>query len=349
MAVALPNDLFQVSLAILGQATSAELEQLKQTGTAHALVPVRHSLDVRGRRGLRRFFHELHPDILHTWGAYAACMASSTRCRGDMASAARFVVSQAAQTGGGLGGWLAARQIRRADRVIPQTRADGERYRRLGVTAEQLTLIGPAAVTLSHESNRETIYQECGVPTSARLVVSAGPSEGRVGPRDAIIAFDMLRYDAKDLYLLIQGAGTEEAALERFGRSLAFDDFRVRFLQCTSRGPSVINLGAVVLATSPRSAVDVALAAMAAGKPVVGWATADLAEIVEDKVSGLLVPVGDRTGLAAAVRSLLDNPAYARRIGEAGRTRASERFSMSRMVEQYTRLYLELAGGTGMN
>ena len=54
-----------------------------------------------------------------------------------------------------------------------------------------------------------------------------------------------------------------------------------------------------VIATCPRTGVEESLEAMAAGKPVVGWKTADLAEIVADKATGVLVPAGDRGALAA--------------------------------------------------
>jgi glycosyltransferase involved in cell wall biosynthesis len=81
---------------------------------------------------------------------------------------------------------------------------------------------------------------------------------------------------------------------------------------------------------------------MTAGKPVVGWRTPDLAEIVEDKATGLLAPLGDRPALAAAMRSILENANYGQRLGGAGRTRALERFAWPRMVEQYARLYREL-------
>ena len=74
----------------------------------------------------------------------------------------RGLISDAATTGGGLGGWLTARQVRRADRVIPDRR-DGDRYRRLGVPA-QLTLIGPASPDQVHTSNREAICCELDIP-----------------------------------------------------------------------------------------------------------------------------------------------------------------------------------------
>jgi glycosyltransferase involved in cell wall biosynthesis len=175
------------------------------------------------------------------------------------------------------------------------------------------------------------------------LIVASGPSENGMGPRDAIIAFDMMRYDLKDLHLVIVGSGPEAPALERFARSLAFDDLRVRFVDRTPDAAALFQTSEAVFATRPIHGVEDALEAMVAGNPVIGWGTADLAEIVEDKATGLLVAPGDRAALAAAMRSVLDKPGYSRRLGNAGRDRAQERFGFARMVEQYARLYVEIA------
>ena len=67
------------------------------------------------------------------------------------------------------------------------------------------------------------------------------------------------------------------------------------------------------------------------------------AEVVEDGATGYLVPVGDRAALAAQARALIDDPATAARLGEAGRDRAAERFSAAKMIEQFARVYAELA------
>jgi glycosyltransferase involved in cell wall biosynthesis len=345
LATVLPPDQFRVTIGVLGPATGSTVEELLATGIPVHSVPVRNAIDFSGMKRLRQTVRESQPAVIHAWGASAARAARLlvTRKR-DEGNTPRLVVSCATMTGGGLTGWLCARQIRRADRVIPTTRADGERYRRLGVPAEQLTLIAPAAPAAIPTPNREAFCRELDIPPRSRLIVTGGRSEAGVGAKDAIVAFDMLRYDAKDLYLVVFGAGSETAALEQFGRKLAFDDFRVRFAPCTPNRASAARLADAVFVTNPRNGIEEALEAMAAGKPVVGWQTPDLAEIVADKSTGVLVPVGDTAALAACTRSVLENPDYARRLGEAGRMRAAERFGVTRMIEQYARLYQELTG-----
>lgn len=56
------------------------------------------------------------------------------------------------------------------------------------------------------------------------------------------------------------------------------------------------------------------------GCPVAAYRSGGVAEAVADDETGLLVPEGDRAGLAAAVARLLDDPALRARLGEAGRT-----------------------------
>ena len=261
---------------------------------------------------------------------------------GEGGNVPRLVVSGATNTGGGLGGWLTARQIRRADRITPATRAEGERYRRLSARGDRLTRIAPAAPSPAIVPDRAALFKRLGVPPSSLLLVAGARAVRGVGPKDAIVAFDMLRYDARDLRLVVFGAGGGAATLEQFGRALAFDDFRVYFPECDADRAAAVRVALAVLVTDPDGGVDEALEAMAAGKPVVGWETPDLVEVVEDGATGHLVPVGDRAALAANTRVLIDDHALAARMGEAGQARAAERFSAAKMVEQFSRVYAEL-------
>jgi glycosyltransferase involved in cell wall biosynthesis len=82
--------------------------------------------------------------------------------------------------------------------------------------------------------------------------------------------------------------------------------------------------------------------AMAVGKPVVAARAGGLPEIVEDDVTGLLVPPGDVTACATAVTRLLSDPALRARMGAAGRRRAEFLFAPAPHAEQVMRIYREI-------
>jgi glycosyltransferase involved in cell wall biosynthesis len=85
---------------------------------------------------------------------------------------------------------------------------------------------------------------------------------------------------------------------------------------------------AVVVCPSRREGYGVvAREAMAYGRPVVATAVGGLLDAVEDGVTGVLVPPRDAEALRAAIESLLADPARRRRIGDAARADAGERFS----------------------
>lgn len=60
------------------------------------------------------------------------------------------------------------------------------------------------------------------------------------------------------------------------------------------------------------------------GRPVVGTASGGIPDVVDDQISGLLVPVDDAEALAAALASVLAHPATAARLGAAARAAAGD-------------------------
>ena len=83
------------------------------------------------------------------------------------------------------------------------------------------------------------------------------------------------------------------------------------------------------------------LEAMACETPVVASAVGGILEVVEDGVTGLLVPPARPGDLAAALRRVLDNPELGRRLGRAGRRRVEERFSWASVAERTEQVYGE--------
>jgi len=81
------------------------------------------------------------------------------------------------------------------------------------------------------------------------------------------------------------------------------------------------------------------LEAMACGTPVVASRVGGIPEVVVDGETGWLVPPGDPTALAEALRVALADPARARRMGEAGRRRVEAHFSWDRIAERTLAVY----------
>jgi glycosyltransferase involved in cell wall biosynthesis len=85
------------------------------------------------------------------------------------------------------------------------------------------------------------------------------------------------------------------------------------------------------------------LEAMALGRPVVTSDVGGTGEAVEDGETGIVVPVGDTHGAAAALATLAGDPAAAQTMGKRGRARQRERFDGETMVDAYWRALEEVA------
>jgi len=76
----------------------------------------------------------------------------------------------------------------------------------------------------------------------------------------------------------------------------------------------------------------VSIEAMAMGKPVVGSRVGGIPEAIVDGETGLLVPPKDSAALASAMIWLLEHPQRARQMGEAGRQRVEQQFTLEKTV-----------------
>jgi sugar transferase (PEP-CTERM/EpsH1 system associated) len=142
--------------------------------------------------------------------------------------------------------------------------------------------------------------------------------------------------------LLVVGEGPLRAELEALARELQIVD-RVMFLGHRYDVPNLLPLMDVAVLCSLHEGSSLTLLeAMAAGRAVVATAVGGNPELVLDGVTGLLVPARSPEALADAIVTLLRDPALRASMGQAGKNRVKEHFSIETMVQSYESLYRSL-------
>jgi glycosyltransferase involved in cell wall biosynthesis len=150
-----------------------------------------------------------------------------------------------------------------------------------------------------------------------------------------------------DLRLELAGDGELRGELERRVDALGLGE-AVTFLGRVPTASSVFERSAIVVVPSLGEGFGmVALEAMERGRAVVASAVGGLPEIVEDGVTGLLVPPADPAALGDALATLLADPARVAAMGEAGRARALEVFTQERCTSRTEELYDAALAGAG--
>lgn len=157
--------------------------------------------------------------------------------------------------------------------------------------------------------------------------------------------FAMIAPAFPDVDLVLAGDGPLRIDLETLAQTLRISR-RVRFLGVRRDIPAILKASAVFCLTSVSEAASLTvLEAMASGVPTVLTNVGGNPELVEDRVHGLLVPRADPAGVAAALRTFLDDPQYAAGLAAAAADRVRQHFLLETTVARYDTLYAQLAEG----
>jgi glycosyltransferase involved in cell wall biosynthesis len=152
-------------------------------------------------------------------------------------------------------------------------------------------------------------------------------------------AFAQARQRVPSLRLDIAGRGPLEPALRALAKELGVGD-AVRFLGYVAPIQRAIEDAAAVIVPSMGEGFGmVALEAMERARPVIAAAIGGLGELVEDGVTGYLVPAGEAEPLADALVRLTSDLPKAAEMGTAGRRRALEQFLQERCTDRTELLY----------
>lgn len=209
---------------------------------------------------------------------------------------------------------------------------------RLGVPVS-LIYNGVELQRYDHQEPCCTLHDEYGIPADGEIVGVVARLAPEKGHRTLLEAWPAVLEAVPGAWLLVVGEGSECESLKTQARVLGVAG-RVVFTGRREDVPAVTAALDVAVLPSYREAQGLSvLEAMALGRPVVASAVGGIPEMIDDGVTGLLVPPGDPDALAAAIVRLLRDHPYADVLGRRGRDVVHERFCVEQMVRAVERLY----------
>jgi glycosyltransferase involved in cell wall biosynthesis len=172
-----------------------------------------------------------------------------------------------------------------------------------------------------------------------RTIVIAGrmnDTERHKGHEDLLDAWQTVLARRPDARLVIVGRGNDMKRLEAKSAALGLAG-SVRFtgfVTDATLDAMLVRAGGFALPSRGEASALGYLRAMRAGVPCIAGADDAGREVIEDGVTGLLVPTRDLDALARAVIDLLGDSERRKAMGEAGRARFEEKFGFPRFVER---------------
>lgn len=315
-------------------------QRATQAGLPLRPLRVRHELDLLAAWRLGCYLRQQQTDILHMHTPHA-------------------------HTIGLLASWLApeARKVvsRRVDFAPIRNMFSRYKYNAAGVhyvavseTVRRVLLAGGIpvqAVQTVHSGvdlNRIDTTPEIAplFPPGRRVIGTVGHLAGHKGHTYLLQAIQHVQQHEPLLQVVIIGEGALRRSLEAEARALGVAE-RVHFMGfCDHPLPLIRQWEMFVFPSVMEGLGTSVLDAMALGTPVIATRAGGIPEIVQDGVTGLLVPPRDPLALAHAVHQLLRDPAQGRAFGAAGRQRVEKYFTAARMGEHTLAIYQQLLATT---
>lgn len=238
--------------------------------------------------------------------------------------------------------WL----TRYADAVVPNSAAGRDLLIERGIPPEKIRVIynGVNRERLGVDRARATSHRArlgaAGDGHVVGILASLTPAKGH---ETLLRALAVAASRRPGLRCAVIGDGPLRSRLEALAAELGIAD-RVVFFGNQRRVADFLAACDLLVSASRdnEGCSNSILEAMALGVPVIATDLGGNRELVEDRVTGRLVPVGDHLALAAALEAALADPTGRQTIAARARRMIESRFSLERMVRDYDNLYTRL-------
>lgn len=322
--------------------------RLREAGVEVAVLPRRRSGDPFRVAALAVFLRRRRVDLAHSFllAANAYTWAASRLAGGvPYIASSRTCIPP-------VGRWrwrVHQRAFRAASAIVANARNVAEFTRALyGLPSGRLHVIpnGVPIERFARGAGREAARGRWGIPADALVVGTLG----RLSAEKNLELFLRMasRVASNDpgmrTRFLVVGDGPVRSELGALSTRLELDG-RVLFAGEQADVPAAMAaMDLFVLTSDTEGMPNAVMEAMASSLPVVATRVGGTPELVEDGLTGRLVPRGDLETLCERVVSLLEDAATRGRMGEAGREKMAREYSVAAMVSATSRLYDEVAG-----
>jgi glycosyltransferase involved in cell wall biosynthesis len=199
------------------------------------------------------------------------------------------------------------------------------------------------------DATADTDYRQLyGIPPGAFVVGWVGRMTGVKDTGAVLEIVRATRERGVEAVLCMVGDGPDREHLERLAHELGI----ARSCYFVGYQPDVAGyyrlFDAFVLPSVNEGTPVSAIESLASGTAVVANRVGGVPDVVRDGLDGFLVEPGDIEGAAARLAELAADPALRTRLGESGRARVVERYSVARLVDDVDRLYRSLLAAKGL-
>lgn len=295
--------------------------------------------------GLVALLRRLAPDLVHTHllkadalGALAAPRAGVPALVASKHNDERALLKLPV---GLIHGWL-TRRVRRVIALSDHVARFVARHGRVPLSRITRIYYGIDPAGLQPRRSRAEVRAELGLDEDTPLLVCVG----RLAPQKdhPTLLAALARLPAEVTLLVVGGDpfGDGEPRLKALADELGLGA-RCRFLGIRHDVPDLLGASDLFVLPSLWEGLGlVFLEAMAVRLPIVASTVSAIPEVVDDGVSGWLVPPGDPDALAAALTDALADPADRAARGTAGHMRLLELFALEPMIERTLEVYRQV-------
>jgi len=215
----------------------------------------------------------------------------------------------------------------------------------LGVPAKRVTCVATGVdLTRFNSGVKGTLRGELGLGKDVALVGMISVLRSWKGHATFMEAAAMLLSEKRRVKFVIAGDGPARAEWEK---KIAREPWKNQVLLLGHRAdvPNVLaSLDVLVLPSYAHEGIpQIILQAQAMARPVVATTIGGIPEVVEDGVTGLLIPPKDAEALGEKIRAVLNDPVLAAKLGQAARAHIEKSYSLDAMGQRLLGLYETLS------